>query len=416
MRDFIQEYLQYCRGTEVPIFYRRWCAIVGVAGILGRSAWVKFGASNIYPNVYCMLMGESGARKSTAIKDIARLLRKLGYPHIAPSKSSKEGFTVEMSEISLPPAPENSSSILEQNLFGPATEDMNPAEIFVAADEFNAFMGQGNLDFASHLGDWWDHEGIYRYKMKNSKEIAFKSATINILGGNTIENLMDCFPAQILSQGFFSRMIFVHSEKLNVKIHEPRAPLDEETEVVLKFAGRIKALCTGEFQITSEANDTLRLIYDTYLPLEDIRFKSYSNRRYTHLLKMCIIHAAARESTEISHEIVVLANTVLNYTEQFMPKALGEFGASRGSSTAHKLVRVIDDAAGIVTHKDLWKHVYQDLESMTTMFDILKNLIQADRIQSLKGGFLPNKTTVHGTYEGLVNYGLLTEEERNAKI
>lgn len=412
MRDFISEYLHYCRGTEVPIFYRRWCAIVGIAGILGRNAWVNFGASQIYANTYCMLMGESGARKSTAIKDIVRFLRKLGYVHMAPAKSSKEGFFLELSEISAPTV--NGDDILEQTLFG--AESLSPAEIFVGADEFNNFMGIGNLDFASHLGDLWDHEGVFRYKLKNSKQISFKDATINILGGNTIENLMECFPPNILSQGFFSRMIFVHSEKLQVKIHEPRQPTEDETTDLLNFATTIKANCNGQFRIPEESSLLLRRIYESYRNLDDIRFKSYSNRRYTHLLKMCIIHAASCCSTVISPSIIISANTILNYTEQFMPRALGEFGAARSSGVAHKIVKFVDESPGVVDFKDVWKHVYQDLERQADLGEILRNLCQADRLMIVDKGFLPNKKAVSESYEGLVDYSLLTDEERKAKI
>ena len=415
MPDFISEYLHYCRGTEVPVFYNRWCAILGIAGVLGRNSFVKFGASEIYPNVYCMLMGESGARKSTAIKNISRLLKKLGYINIAPAKSSKEGFTLELSELSA--IEQNADDILEQNLFGNgAAQNMQTAEIFVAADEFNNFIGLGNVDFAAFLGDMWDYEGVFKYKLKNSRPIYFKDATVNILGGNTIENLMECFPPNILSQGFFSRMIFVHCERLDIKIHDPREPSEQETAEILESLNEMRKTYVGEFKIPVPARLLLKKIYEGYKSLDDIRFKSYSNRRYTHLLKICMICTAARRNTVITEDNIVYANTILNYTEQFMPKALGEFGASRSSGVAHKIVNFVDDAQGVVDFKDIWKHVYQDLEKEGALSDILRNLIQADRIQIVQDGFLPNKKIVREDYAGLIDYNLLTEEERRAKI
>lgn len=414
MRDFISEYLHYCRGTEVPVFYNRWCAILGIAGVLGRNSFVKFGASEIYPNMYCMLMGESGARKSTAIKGISRILKKLGYVNMAPAKSSKEGFTLELSELST--IEQTADNILDQNLFGGATDNLQTAEIFVAADEFNNFIGLGNTDFASFLGDMWDYEGIFKYKLKNSKPIYFKDATVNILGGNTIENLMECFPPNILSQGFFSRMIFVHCEKLNIRIHDPRKPSDEETAELLNFLNTIHSNTMGEFLIPADSVALLKRIYDGYKSLDDIRFKSYSNRRYTHLLKMCMICSAARGTMTVTPSNIIYANTILNYTEQFMPKALGEFGASRSSGVAHKIVNFVDAADGVVDFKDVWKHVYQDLDREGALSDIIRNLVQADRIQIVGRGFLPNKKGVKEDYADLIDYSLLTDEERKAKV
>jgi hypothetical protein len=364
--------------------------------------------------MFVMLMGESGARKSTAIKQWKQLMEAVGYTNFAPNKGSKEGFIIELSEISANGTA--SIDILDRNLFSNGTDTLDPAEIFVPADEFNNFIGVGNIEFASFLGDMWDYEGTFKYKLKNSKPVYFKDPMISILGGNTLANLMQCFPSHVLEQGFFSRLIFVYSEKNLFKIHDPYQPTEQETANIYNHIQTIRTNCAGEFTLTAKANEILKAIYLGFHDLPDIRFKSYSNRRYTHLLKLCLVHAAAFGTTEITERIVILANTILVYTETLMPLALGEFGKSKHSSVTHKIVQLIDSRDGVTSFKDVWKYVYQDLDKQGELTELLGNLITADRIQAVKEGFLPKKLPIEEKYKGLVDYSYLTEEERKRKI
>jgi hypothetical protein len=364
-------------------------------------------------------MGESGARKSTAIKQWKDLMTEVGYTNFAPAKASKEGLIIELSEISNN-GYASADDILEKNLFSSSSDSMEPAEIFIPADEFNNFIGVGNLDFASFLGDLWDYSGVFKYKLKNSKPVYFKDPLISMLAGNTLSNLMQCFPSHVLEQGFFSRLIFAYSEKNPEKIHKPYEPTTQEVSNIQNQLLTIQTNCVGEFKINPGADILLEKIYLTQHDLPDIRFKSYSNRRYTHLLKMCMIHAAAFGSTEITERDVIYANTILTYTETFMPLALGEFGKSKHSSVTHKIIQLIDSSDGVTTFKDVWKYVYQDLDKQSELGELLQNLTVADRIQAIHtkevSGFLPNKKSIEEKYKGLVDYSYLTPEERKRKI
>jgi hypothetical protein len=415
MADFISDYLHFCRGTEVPTFYRRWCAIAGIGALLERRIWLPFGADKIYANIFVMLMGESGARKSTAIKQWTQVMSEVGYTNFAPKKNSEEGFIIKLSEIS--GSGITADDILSHNLGFNGTDVMADANIFVPADEFNNWIGEGNINFASFLGDMFDFTGTHEYKLKNSKPIFFKNPTITILGGNTLSNLMRCFKPHMLEQGFFSRMIFVYSEKRTDKIYKPYIPTIQERSHLHNHLLTLMANCTGEYEIDPEADKLLEKIYTTQKDIDDIRFKSYSNRRYIHLLKLSLIHAVSSGSRTINIDAVLRANTVLTYTEMFMPKALGEFGASKHSSVVNKVIQYIDEASGVVTFTDIWKQVHQDLDKRSELSEILQNLIAADKIQMFESiGFLPNKRPIEEIAHGLVDYSYLSEEERRKKL
>ena len=88
--DFFDQYLDYTKDTEACSIYHRWCSIISISALLARNVYLKFGHFTVYPNIYGMLIGEPGARKTTAIKIAKELLRQTGYHTFAPNKTSKE--------------------------------------------------------------------------------------------------------------------------------------------------------------------------------------------------------------------------------------------------------------------------------------------------------------------------------------
>ena len=153
--------------------------------------------------------------------------------------------------------------------------------------------------------------------------------------------------------------------------------------------------------MTPAAERALDMIYRTWQELDDYRFKHYSTRRFTHLLKMVLICAAIRYSTMIDMQDVLLANTMLTYTEGFMSKALGEFGKSRNSDAAQIVMTALYDAKQPMSFDELYKLVSRDVDKREILIDILAGLQHAGKIQppnKSKGinGFLPAQKPVNG--------------------
>lgn len=418
--DFISLYLNYTAQTECPTFFHRWTAVTSLSAYLGKRTFFNFGHFTLYPNLYVMLIGSPGTKKSSAIKIGAKLLKQSGYKTFAAKKTRQEKFLLDLAEQSEHMMPNaDVDSILDKNLWGEDTDstpdlsDRPPAECFVAADEFNNFIGIGNTDFISILGELWDHEGVYDYKLKNSKSVYIPDPSITILGGNTPTGFSQAFPAETIGQGFFSRLLLVYGEPSGVKHTFPPPPDMALQSRLISYLHRIKTEAVGEMTITQDARDLLGIIYHKWADLEDIRFEHYSNRRLTHLIKLCLVLTASRISTEIGEHDVIYANTLLTFTEQLMPKALGEFGKAKNSAVTHKVMIAIDNAAVPLSIQAMWKVVHQDLDSRTQLGEILGNLQAADKIQAVEGGFLPKKKLREDGIEGAVDWTFLRNEERN---
>lgn len=425
--DFISTYLQYTAKTECPTFFHRWTAVSCLSAYLGRSVWFNHGHFRINANIYTMLIGSPGTKKSSAIKIGAKLLKQAGYKTFAAKKTRQEKFLLDLAEQSEAKhvadggadSVDLMSDILDANLFGNMFDDAEsyndkpPAECFVAADEFNNFIGLGNLDFVSILGELWDFEGVYDYKLKNSKSVFIPNPYVTILGGNTPTGFAQAFPTESIGQGFFSRLLLVYGEPSGVKYTIPPAPDVILQNQLIDMLHSIKETVRGEVTMSDEALLLLDRIYMHWSGIPDSRFEHYTNRRLTHLIKLCIVVAASRVSNVIEEIDVIEANTLLSFTEQLMPKALGEFGKSKHSAIAHKVVTLIESASEPMSVRDLWKMVHQDLDNRQQLIEILSNLMVAEKIQNVADGYLPLRAVREEGLKGAVNWNLLTPAERD---
>lgn len=419
--DFFGEYFKYTEETEPPRTYHRWCGITSIGAVLGRNYYIQHGHFRKFPNLYTLLIGESGTRKSTAIKIIKKLVSRSGYETFAADKTSKEKFLLdlegnELSDIDEGIAPKSAKKVLDsitsQSLWGDdALREIR--EVFIVAGEFNEFIRAGDIEFCSLLGDlWdWDDEKPYRQRLKNSRSVAIFQPTISLLGGNTPERFAQAFPTAILGQGFFSRLLLIHGERSDKKLSFPPEPAEHDTIALANTLKEIRVRYRGAAVIGTKARQILDTIYTSWEEIADVRFQSYSTRRFDQLLKLSIIQSVAVGADEIDEQAVIFANTILHLAEHLMPKALGEFGKSKNSDVANKIMDVLAAATRPMTVTDLWKHVHKDLEKMLMLTDILHGLAVAERVQNVKNkGWLAKKSAIKRPE--FIDFELLTPEER----
>lgn len=412
--DFISNYLRTLPESEVPIMFQRWSALVGLGAWIGRDAYFSHMDTKIYPNLYAMLIADSGVRKSTAIKQFTKLMRKAGYTNFAAQKTSKEQFLVDLSQVNI--SGESLAEAITNSIF--ATDDLDEAassNMFAAPDEFNELFGNNILEFVSMLGTLWDFEGVFESKTKHSGGVRIPNPCISLLGGNTPATLYGTFPPETIGQGFFSRVLFIHSPSTGKKIAFPRRMDEEASEVLVDCLREIKQTARGEMKLGAEALELLEECYLTWPGINDIRFASYGNRRFTQLLKLVTIHALADYSHEIKAEHVIRANTVLTKAEEFMPTGLGEFGRAKNSTVVHDILARLEGATEPVSFPELWAAVSKDVDKIRDLQEIISGMLIAKRIISVDTGFLSVKQQVKTSKKHLLDWDYLSNQERELK-
>lgn len=430
-KNFLDAYLQYRQSTESPMQYHRWSMISCIGAILQRNYWIQHGPFTVYPNLYTMLIGEAGARKSTAIKQAVKLIKSAGYDSIAADKSSKEAFLFDLSNNNVSGFydgdMENAAADAPRYKKGTKVEDIlessfldksddSPRCCLIAADEFNEFIGSSNMEFLTTLGNLWDYDGVFKHRLKNSKQVTIPNPTISILSGNTHENFQIAFPAEAAGQGILSRMLFIYGKATGKKIAFPEVPSESDTALLIAMLNKIKEECHGPANITDDAVKLLEHMYSAWVPIKDSRFVSYSQRRFTQLLKLCLIYSAARISTTITAEDVMIANTTLTAAEFDMPDALGEYGRGKSNDVTNKILQALDEAirttdTGLTT-KQIYALVRTDI-ILGDLTKIMQGLEVAGKVTHVNVGgervTIPIKTERKFKVEGMYDLALLWE-------
>lgn len=397
--------IEYNRETESPKRYHQWGYLATVAAMLGRNAWLPFGHNNIYPNQYIMFIGSPAARKSSAVKAAINMLYAANYTTISKGRTSKEKFLLDLSgHIDDTGIKHNPGLVLTdgnkaaiQNLFDTDLAELGETdehcETLIAADEFNNYIGTGNYEFISLLGELWDVPPDYPVRVKNSKSYTINKPCVSILAGNTPTGFAAAFPPEILGQGFASRLLLIYGERTNVRTTLPKPPPAEVTAEIAAHLQQIRVQVCGEFTIDlgGEVYQTIDWLYKNWQSLDDNRFTNYSGRRFSHLLKIALLFAANDLRTSIEQQDVVAANTILTLTEHEMPRALGEFGMSKHSEVSNKIVEYLNTVDEPKNITQLWEHFQVDIDKMSAMTEIMTGLVRAKKLQNTKGGFLAVK-------------------------
>lgn len=101
-------YLDYTRESEAPAQFHFGAALTCISGALGRRPLIGWqGSTRLFPNIYALLVGPTGTRKSTAIARALELVQTaFGTTlNVLPSEGSPQGYAGELMRRSLEGSP-----------------------------------------------------------------------------------------------------------------------------------------------------------------------------------------------------------------------------------------------------------------------------------------------------------------------
>lgn len=382
--------------SESPFLYHRWCLISATSALLGRRVKLNFGFDTIYPNMYVCLLGSAGSRKSSAISIVRNIAAAAGYNKFARERSSKEKFVKDLStgfeNINGTSTADRVSNLLNSEVDGIDWDLRKPSEVFITAGELQDFLGANDTGFISLLTTLWDNLPLYSTGKMTSADVMVKEPTINMIGGATPTTFSTAFPPEVIGQGMLSRLILVHGEGARKKLTIPKLP---DPELLAFFESHFAAIAQleGDITYTDDAYKVLDKTYQSGVAVSDMRFESYNSRRLTHLIKLCIVIAALNLTTVITKEIAIEANSILNYTELLMPKALGEFGKAFNSDTTNIVMNMLKEEYARTGEwlplLKLFPRVSQQFDKLEDYVRVLAKLRDSNRIEYKKGATMP---------------------------
>ena len=407
--NLIEDYLAFVGVSEAQMHVHRWAIMAGIAALLGTRVEFPFGDNFIRPNLYVMIVGNPGSRKSVAIKKVARLVAATEGVNMSLDNTSLQQLRVDLSEISYPSEGNEDSP---DDILGCFEESSGrPATLFAPVDEFNDWAGNDIIAFVKWLGTVWDARGLYETKTRNHGTFRIKDPCLTILGGNTRETLAETFPPGLIGQGFFSRVLFISADRSEHRLTIPPKPDAALKESIIERLREVATL-SGPMSHTPEAFTLLDTIYHKWKPTLDPRFASYYNRRLDQLIKLAMIHAAAEMRMEVDAGDILYANTVLAFAEHLMPKVLSRFGTSRNAEALFKILSILSESPRPLSTNEIWAMTVADFTKVEDMIACLTGLTKAGKIMQVKGKHTVVRAKLQEQLSGLVDPSILTVEEQ----
>ncbi len=391
--EFLRTYLQYVDQTESPKLMHVWSAISAASACMGKHVALPFGIGDITPNIFVLLVGPPGTRKSKAIDYASSLIKSSTGVRFAPDDTGgqRQGLISAIEgDMQLDDAEQelelmsNAISINSLTDIGNirvnTTNSSDTHHIFACASEFGTFMGEGNVNMTRFLNKVWDGED-YNYKLKNTQKV-LKDPLMTIIGGTTATDIARILPNESIGQGFMSRWILVFVAQKAKKVSRPKLDTALAEWLKERYAW-LHYEMHGLMNETEEAAERLNSIYEKEtVDLQDSRFLYYAERRHTHLQKLCMIVTALRQSYTIEVDDVEQAHLLLTTTEEFMPEALGEFGLSPIGAAKQKMLEFLQHTHEPISTSILWTVMQRDMK-LTDFRSAIADLINADKIQEV---------------------------------
>jgi len=354
LNDWIESFMEYTEDlVESPPIFRKWVAISTVASAMQRKCYLPFGIKTVYPNLYVVLVGDSGVRKGTAMEP-GRQFLEAAKIHLSAEATTKEALIIRMKDIEKDPVFTGNTVHLDSSLT-------------VHSAEFVVLIGHKDPEFLSYLCDWYDCHNIWKYETKNKGKYEINRVWINLLGGITPSLLQTSLPQEAIGGGFTSRILFIFSDEGDKII-----PIPAMTEKEIKLQKQLEIdLATiktqsGRFTLSPAFVDSYTdwaVEQKTSPPpqLQDPVFSGYNNRRRWHLLKLCmIVHASKSGSTNLELEDFEAALSLLIEAEINMPRTFSGVGRLEDGDIVSDILSSLA-LRGTTTMKELLRRYHKDV-------------------------------------------------------
>lgn len=277
--DLIEEILKITEEAESPRSWVMWAAISSISAAIGRNVFLNMGGVyTVYPNLYIMLVGDSGLRKSFPVSIVKTLLestntRILGGRNTIQSMitSLSKAYTTQEGEV----IKEGKACIVSEE-FGLVLQEDPHAQIILT-------------DWFDTGREWWNSDT----KVSGSERI-FRPY-ITLFGASNQTHLRIAIQKSSITGGLVGRTLFIEETKRfkHNALTKPAPPIDYSRAInALKEITQVK----GQMNFSPDAEKEFITFY------EDLGQKMESgedqtgtaNRVHVQVLKVAMIVALSK--------------------------------------------------------------------------------------------------------------------------
>lgn len=368
MTDWIDDFLSYTSQANSPEIFRLWAGIGAVSGALERRVWAGGkNASQIFPNVFVLLVGPPGSGKTQSVMPIKALWRATKELVVSPDSMTRASLVDEMEKGA------------RMYLHGKGILDYH--SLLIATDEIGTLIPAYDQEILNVISKLYDCEESYLESRRHIKKITDISRPhLSIIAGAQPGFLSSVLPETAWTQGFASRLSMIYSgESIVSDVLGDDTVLDLSAENAAKFKcilAPIQAMLKlyGKVTWTDDAAKELRswALHDCPPKPVHSKLEHYNRRRALTTVKLSIISAVSRSGElEIHKWDFDRAKHWLLIAETFMPDI---FRAMKNKSDAV----VIEEM-----HYMMWELYMKTNKPVNgnVLWHFLKDRVPAEKIQ-----------------------------------
>jgi energy-coupling factor transporter ATP-binding protein EcfA2 len=372
--NWLLSYRDYASGTESPEIFHLWTALSVIMSAAQRKIYMEHDYFKTHTNMYIVLVGPSGVRKSTAIKLGKKILLDV----------ENYGFKIHLSTNA------TSTAALIQQFIKLSNEDHQ--SLTTLSSELGSLIRASDTDIVGFLTDIYDCEPGWDKQTVGRGIEMIEKPWLNVLGATTPDWMTDNLGKLSIEGGFVRRVLFVYHDQHKL-IAFPQMT-DEQKQLrkdLTHDLAQIAAL-SGAFDFaTPAAKEFFRSWYEDPKRLkltDDSRLRGYHECKADHAKKVAMALSLSEDnSLKITEVHLDLALKLLAELELGMQKALTSVGKNPFNTDIDRIQLQIH-AAGKISYKRLFAMNVHALdrrqfdEVMTTLADIDRAVVKGGVVYS----------------------------------
>lgn len=383
---FIEEYLRHTSIYESPTSFWKWSSYATVSAILRDHCYLRQGDSSLYPNIYILLLAESGGhRKGRPVELSETLVNKINNTKVISGRASVQAI---LDELARAETDKVTGKILKVG-----------SAIFYAPELAAGIVS--DPEALKILTDIYDYKANpYKSRLRTGPCFNLERIVFSMFGASNEDMLRDLFDSAAVKGGLLARTFLVvpnefrpSNSLLDIDPQERKDSLNKVLTELIKIS-ELK----GEFIFTQEAKDEYKSWYGDFRQSYAARKEASGvvGRIHTSIIKLAMVLAANDVQMEIRKEHIERSideclSLIPNYSIFTM-----SHGKSELSQAGGLVITILFNARGhMLPRKTIIRDHWQDGLDADTLEKIIVTL--------QTGGWIEQEQRKDGMYVKLTD-------------
>lgn len=377
--NFLDDYQIFASGDEAPPDFHFWSGLSALSACCGPNLWLDMGKYNLQPNLYIMLVGPPGIRKSTAKNVAQSIISSIKNIPMVPSSITKEAFVKELSQ-------EKSRHKMVYQWLGKPRSYTKAA---IMSDEFVNLVSHGGdpLGYIQLLTEIYNPTPTFETTTISRGKTEMPYPYISLLGCITPELTSNLINQGALSGGFSRRTLYIYCNRNGKPVPRP-VLTDEQVHAKDRLIqrGRMIQCLNGPFKF-SDAGERYYFNWynENFYGLQEASTTAIANflqSKADQVLKVAMLRRIAE------HDDLILDTPELEFAHHHVDQAQAHIntvfaaaGRNPHAATIAGILSFVNQRTTVhphyVTEKRIIGNFIKDAPSQV-INDILKSLVNSE--------------------------------------